>query len=262
VGLGGVIVGEAALVGPVDGPVGETGGVIKVEFGTDVGAVGVDGVHGEVEAFGDQDRGEAVADEEEDFALTDGEELDVGASAGLGGKHGRVRGIAGLSEGLVEGGGLGVDDGLDLLGAKGGGAVGGADAEETDYFLAGVKQTAGAELDGEDVLVFVLVEDAPGPAAVLGSGDDGVNELIGFVGDVEHAGLLAEGFGWGVAKEFLPGGVDVEEAVLLGVGDGNGIGQGLEDLANELELLAAGLGGDQLITQRQRGMSHGFGWPG
>jgi hypothetical protein len=33
-------------------------------------------------------------------------------------------------------------------------------------------------------------------------------------------------------------------------------------LANELELLAAGLGGDQLITQRQRGMSHGFGWPG
>ena len=235
---------------------------MKVEFGAEVGAVGVDGVHGEVEAFGDQGRGEAVADEEEDFALTGGEELDVGAFAGLGVEHGRVRGVAGLSEGLVEGGGLGVDDGLDLLGAEGGGAVGGADAEEADYFLAGVKQTAGAELDGEDVLVFVLIKDAPGPAAVLGGGDDGVNELIGFVGEVEDAGLLAKGFGWGVAKEFLPGGVDVEEAVLLGVGDGNGIGQGLEGLANELELLAAGLGGDQLVTQRQRGVGHGFGWLG
>ena len=73
---------------------------------------------------------------------------------------------------------------------------------------------------------------------------------------------MAEGFGWGVAEEFLPGGVDVEEAVLLGVGDGNGIGQGLEGLANELELLAPGLGGDQLVTQRQRGVSHGFGWLG
>jgi len=70
---------------------------------------------------------------------------------------------------------------------------------------------------------------------------------------------LAEGFGWGVAEEFLPGGVDVEEAVLLGVGDGNGIGQGLEGLADEFELLAAGLGGNQLVTQRQRGVSHGFG---
>ena len=215
-----------------------------------------------MEALGNLRGGEAVADEVEDFALTGGEDLEVGGFAELGVELGRVRGVAGSSEGLVEGGGLGVDDGLDLLGAKGGGAVGGADAEEADYFLAGVKQTAGAELDGEDVLVFVLVEDAPGPAAVLGGGDDGVNELIGFVGEVEDAGLLAEGFGWGVAKEFLPGGVDVEEAVLLGVGDGNGIGQGLEGLANELELLAAGLGGDQLVTQRQRGVSHGFGWLG
>jgi hypothetical protein len=105
----------------VDSPVGEGGGIGEVELGTEVGAVGVDGVHGEVEAFGDQGRGEAVADEEKDFALTGGEELDVGAFAGLGVEHGRVRGVAGLSEGLVEGGGLGVDDGLDLLRAKGGG---------------------------------------------------------------------------------------------------------------------------------------------
>jgi len=137
-----------------------------------------------VEALGNLRGGEAMADEEEDFALTDGEELEVGGFAGLGVEHGRVRGVAGLSEGLLEGGGLGVDDGLDFFGAEGGWALGGADAEEADDFFAGVEQGAGAELDGEDVLVFVLVEDAPGPAAVLGSGDDGVNELIGFVGEI------------------------------------------------------------------------------
>ena len=165
-----------------------------------------------------------MADEEEDFALTGGEDLEVGGFTGLGVEHGRVRGVAGSSEGLVEGGGLGVDDGLDLLGAKGGGTVGGADAKEADYFLAGIEQGAGTELDGEDVLVFVLVEDAAGPAAVFGSFVDGVDELLGFVGEIEDAGSAAKGFGGGVAEEFLPGGVDVEEAVLLGVGDGNGIG--------------------------------------
>ena len=68
--------------------------------------------------------------------------------------------------------------------------------------------------------------------------------------------MPAEGFGGRVVKELLPGGVDVEEAGLLGVGDGNGIGQGLEGLADEFELLATGLGGNQLVTHRKQGVSH------
>ena len=94
-------------------------------------------------------------------------------------EHGRVRGVAGFSEGLVEGGGLGVDDGLDLFGAEGGRSGGGADIEEADYFLAGIEQAAGAELDGEDVLVFVLVEDLAGPATVvLSAFNDGLDEFV------------------------------------------------------------------------------------
>ena len=53
---------QAALVCPVDSPVGEGGGVREVELGAEVGAVGVDGVHGKVQALGNLHGGEAVAD--------------------------------------------------------------------------------------------------------------------------------------------------------------------------------------------------------
>lgn len=71
------------LVAGVDGVLGELGGAFEVELFFDVGFVSFDCFHAEVEAFGDLARGEAVADEVEDFQFAIAEVIKRGERAFL-----------------------------------------------------------------------------------------------------------------------------------------------------------------------------------